>query len=202
MYGYLYYSFASKMNSKLMEIVMLELDIAKSILLSKEYTVLHSISLACSLFNEITKEEMKKLHEEKELYDREYYKNYIPDRIQDIIITKYISMNPQEVFYDDDISEYKSIEEYDEELKRLFQKISVDNREYIIKKMKRRYAYFEDEYDDPMNVSRMYVSYDLDNNRLEFGYDILRPICIEYSSLILMYLDLEISEWSKNIRES
>lgn len=185
-----------------MEIVMLELDIAKSILLSKEYTVLHSISLACSLFNEITKEEMKKLHEEKELYDREYYKNYIPDRIQDIIITKYISMNPQEVFYDDDISVFKSIEEYDEELKSLFQKISVDNREYIIKKMKRRYAYFEDEYDDPMNVSRMYVSYDLDNNRLEFDYDILRPICIEYSSLILKYLDLEISEWSKNIRES
>lgn len=122
-----------------MDIVKRENGIGEMILQKADVNTSKSISYTCNVFKKIVKEDMKEHY-------IQYSKKMIPEKFKDLVTSKMFAHYNNS----NNTKEYKSIEEYDEEIIELSKKINDDNRDDIMKSLNDEYLYNKLE----MNISR------------------------------------------------
>jgi hypothetical protein len=125
----------SSSTMSLMDIFNTESSLSNMILRDNSASVTVCINNTCSMFNKMTAEDITKHREE-------YYKLYVPKKIEETIENKMFAIlkNPRNVRV------YKEPQEYDADLKKLASHINENNRDSILEKLINKYKVYVIDY--------------------------------------------------------
>ena len=152
-----------------MDVLNMESSLGDKILCDNDSPITVCINNTCTMFNKMTTEDIAK-------HRQEYYKRYLPKKIEETIENKMFSIlkNPLNV------NVYKEPEEYDADLEKLASQINEYNRDSILEIMLCEFKNYVSEY------------YLYDNNR-DGNYNMYGILMKEFYNFIKNLMKHEIT---------